>query len=88
MIEDTIWARFDAPTQLLIKQAFVVIAKSGVLEAQAKLEQARLLDGDPGETLEELAKEILRVRADTRGLQTVHHYGLQLTQELEQGIES
>lgn len=85
MIEDSIWQNFGAETQDAIKSAFMLLAQSGVLQSQVQLEFQRLAEGDATQSVEEVAKEILRVRADTRGLQLVHDYGLQLTQESEQG---
>jgi hypothetical protein len=81
MIEDSIWAKFDEEYRLAIEQAIMTLANSGILAMQVQVEIQRLVDGDPTQDVDVLAKEILRVRADTRGLQLLHDYGLQLTQE-------
>lgn len=83
MIEDSVWERFDEPQRLQLRQAFALVSQSGILKLQAEAEFARLGMGDPAAEDEEITKEIRRVRADTRGLLTIHEYGLQLTQEQE-----
>lgn len=88
MIEPEVWSRFNAEQQLELKRALVALSKSGILESQAQLELRRLVEGDAAQDAETLAKDILRVRADTRGLQNLHQYGLQLTQEVERNTQS
>lgn len=83
MIEDSVWARFDATQQLQLRWALALVSQSGILKLQAETEFARLGMGDPTAPLEEVTMEVLRVRADTRGLLSIHEYGLQLAQEQE-----
>lgn len=83
MIEDSVWARFDAAQRLQLRTALALVSESGILKLQAEAEFARLGMGDPTAALKEVSLEVLRVRADTRGLLGLHEYGLQLTQEQE-----
>ena len=83
MIEDSVWERFDEFRQLQLRQALALVSESGILKLQAEAEFARLGMGDPAASSEEITKEVMRVRADTRGFLTIHEYGLQLAQEQE-----
>jgi hypothetical protein len=83
MIEDSVWKRLPADYVQPVREAIACLAQSGVLKMQVETETLRLLGGDPTQDPIDLAREILRVRADTRGLENLHEYGLQITQELK-----
>lgn len=83
MIEDSVWQRFDELQRLKLREALAFVSESGILKLQAEAEFARLGMGDPTAPLEEITQEVARVRADTRGLLSIHQYGLQLAQDQE-----
>lgn len=83
MIEESVWQRFDELKRLQLREALALIGVSEILKFQAETEVSRLGQGDPTAPEEDVVKEVLRVRADTRGLLSIHHYGLQLAQEQE-----
>lgn len=81
MFDPELYNSYPEEIRESIDGALMVLAQTEILLRQVTLERARVVEGDGAESVEELAKKILRVRADTQGLLLIHNHGLSLLKE-------